>query len=78
MDRTVVIRMVTVDDLPDSVDGCCSKRKDGTFLMLINANKTEEEQELTAAHEFRHIWNCDHDNDYELSQIGEYRYPLNF
>ena len=78
MDRTVEIRMVTVNDMPDSLAGCCSKRKDGTFLILINGRMSEEAQEMAAAHEFRHIWNDDHESSYELSSIGEYRYPLSF
>lgn len=61
MDREVVIRMVTTGGMPDTVSGCC-RLKDGKYLILINENKSADEQTAAAVHEFLHIWHDDHNS----------------
>ena len=63
----VLIRWI--EGFPEAVNGLCSKRSDSLYWILINADKSKEQQEETLQHEILHIERCDFDSDKPVHTI---------
>lgn len=63
----VLIRWIK--GFPESVYGLCSKRSDSLYWILINADKSEEQQEETLHHEILHIKRSDFDSDRPVQEL---------
>ena len=63
----VLIRWIK--GFPESVYGLCSKRSDSLYWILINADKSKEQQEETLQHEILHIKRNDFDSNKPVQEI---------
>ena len=73
--RNISIRLVTNEDLPENVSGCCAKLPgEDNYLMALNAQSGEEQQLLSYLHECLHIWHRDHDREGSVEQIEKDRH----
>lgn len=62
-------------ELPDSVHGVIAKLDAERFLIVLNANDSEEEQRKGLKHELRHYYNGDLEGTGNVNEI-EYRTHL--
>lgn len=59
-DRTIILRIVETDELPDSIGGVSDLCGNESYIVLLNSNHDEEKQKHTFIHEMLHIWHKDH------------------
>lgn len=70
--NNVILKIV---ELPDSVHGVIAKLDAERFLIVLNANDSEEEQRKGLKHELRHYYNGDLEGTGNVNEI-EYRTHL--
>lgn len=62
--------------LPDSVGGACTKTGENSYLVLINSNRTSEDQLKALIHECTHIWSGDLEAEADVNKLEADRHAL--
>lgn len=67
-EKEIYLRIVW-GKLPEGVHGASSKDFLNGFIILLNSNETQEEQEKAAVHELLHVLRGDHDDERDIDEI---------
>lgn len=74
-ERRVSLRIIKTE-LPEDIKGVCSVCSDGSYLILINQDLDEREQEASFLHEMLHIYHNDFDSDMSIHEIENKRHGM--
>ena len=71
MGRKDIYLRIVWEQLPAGVHGASGKDPAGGFIVLLNENETQEEQEKAAVHELFHVLRGDHDKTGPIEKVEQ-------
>lgn len=71
--RNIQIQLVKAK-MPETFRGVCKDKGEGSYLIILNQDKSEEEQAQSFLHEMLHIYYNDFDSCLDLDELEKIRH----